>query len=69
MEQVFIFIWMAISVVLFLYWIYTIIEILKNEYTGSNKIIWLAIVFFFFIVGVILYKYIGKSQKIEKKVN
>lgn len=42
-----------------------LIDILKNEFTGYNKIIWLLVVFFFNIIGVLLYLFIGTKQKIK----
>ena len=45
-------------------WVIFLIDILKNEFTGQNKLIWLIIVFFIPVVGLFLYYFIGKSQKI-----
>lgn len=48
----------------FLLWLWALIDVLKNEFTGSNKIIW-----FFAImiplIGPILYLLIGTNQKIK----
>ncbi len=45
----------------------TLVEILKSEFTGNNKIIWFFVVFFIPILGVTFYHYIGKKQKITDK--
>ncbi len=48
-------------------YLYTLIDILKSEFTNSiNKIIWLIAVIFLPILGIILYFFIGKKQKIQK---
>lgn len=44
-----------------------LIDILRNEYTGSNKLIWVLIVLLFPFIGAILYFIIGTRQKIDKK--
>lgn len=46
-------------------WIIALIDIIKSEFTGSNKIIWLLLVFFIPLLGSILYLAIGKGQKIQ----
>ena len=48
-------------------YLYTLIDILKSEFTNSiNKIIWLIAVIFLPILGIILYFFIGRKQKIQK---
>ena len=43
-----------------------LIDILRNEYTGSNKLIWVLVVLLFPFLGPILYFIIGTQQKIKK---
>ncbi len=53
----------------FLFFIPTIIalvDILRNEFTQNNKIIWLLVVLFTNIIGVILYFIIGRKQKLPR---
>ncbi len=42
-----------------------IIDIVRNEFAGNNKLIWVLIVIFFNIVGSILYFLIGRRQRIK----
>ncbi|MFI2741868.1 PLDc N-terminal domain-containing protein [Zhouia sp. PK063] len=42
-----------------------LIDILKNEFSGNNKIVWVLVVIFFSLLGSILYFTIGKNQKIN----
>ena len=44
--------------------ILAIIDILRSEFVGNNKIMWVLIVLFMNIIGSILYFLIGKNQKI-----
>lgn len=49
----------------FILYIYILIDILKHEFTGYNKIIWLLIIIFFPVIGAILYLVLGRSQRIK----
>ncbi|NRD24908.1 PLDc_N domain-containing protein [Winogradskyella litoriviva] len=56
-----------ILVVLFLGILPTIIalvDILKSEFKGNNKIVWILVVLFTNFFGAILYLLIGREQKI-----
>ena len=45
--------------------IIALVDILKNEFTGNNKLIWVLVVLLSWIIGAILYFYIGRNQKIQ----
>jgi hypothetical protein len=49
----------------FAFWIWALVDILKNEFTGSNKLIWLLAVIMVPLIGMILYWFIGREQKIR----
>lgn len=54
---------------LFTMWIFSIVELAKNEYRGDNtRLIWLLVVLLTGPLGVILYFLIGRGQKIENKI-
>ncbi|RXJ79044.1 PLDc N-terminal domain-containing protein [Arcobacter sp. F2176] len=55
-----------VPLIIFVYYIYALIDILKSEFTGNNKLIWLIIYFILPFVGVLLYFLIGRKQKISK---
>jgi hypothetical protein len=42
-----------------------LIDILRNEFTGHNKIIWILLVLFLPLLGSILYFFIGIDQKVR----
>jgi heme/copper-type cytochrome/quinol oxidase subunit 2 len=44
-------------------WLWCIVDILKNEFTGYNKIIWFLVVIILPVLGIILYTFIGQNQK------
>ncbi|MEL4307485.1 PLDc N-terminal domain-containing protein [Joostella sp. CR20] len=43
-----------------------LIDILKNEFSGNNKIVWLLVVLLLNFFGAILYFIIGREQKLKK---
>lgn len=47
-------------------WVIALVDILKNEFSGSNKIIWLIVTTFIPLIGVIAYYFIGTKQRIIK---
>ena len=50
----------------FVLFIWALVDILKNEFTGYNKIIWILLVLFLPALGTILYLLIGRKQKVQK---
>ena len=44
-------------------WIFALIDILRSDFQGNNKLIWVLVVIFLPIIGAILYFAIGKNQK------
>lgn len=56
------------ALVLFILWIWALIDILVNDFKNDiNKVIWLLVVFFFPAFGSILYIFIGLKQKKKKE--
>jgi hypothetical protein len=47
------------------FWIIAIIDILKSRFEGNDKLVWLLVVTFLSVPGIILYRVIGKKQKIK----
>lgn len=49
----------------FIPFIFAFIDILKNEFTGNNKLIWVLVVLLAPVIGSIVYFAIGRKQKIK----
>lgn len=49
--------------------IIALIDILKSEFKGNDKIVWLLVVLFMNLLGALLYFIIGRKQKIDKLQN
>ena len=45
--------------------IIALVDILKSEFTGNNKLIWVLVVLLSWIIGAILYFFIGRNQKLQ----
>jgi len=45
--------------------IIALVDIPKNEFAGNNKLIWVLVVLVSWIIGAILYFFIGRKQKIQ----
>ncbi|MEF3254385.1 MAG: PLD nuclease N-terminal domain-containing protein [Deferribacterales bacterium] len=46
-------------------WFWDLIDILKSDFKGYDKIIWILVIIFFNVIGAILYIFIGRNQKIN----
>ncbi|WP_338149256.1 PLD nuclease N-terminal domain-containing protein [Aequorivita vitellina] len=46
--------------------IVALIDIIQNEFTGSNKLIWVLVVLFLPMFGSIMYFFMGKDQRLKR---
>jgi hypothetical protein len=46
-------------------WVIALIDILRSDFRGNDKVVWVLIVIFFPFFGSILYFIIGRSRKIR----
>jgi hypothetical protein len=56
---------MLLSLALFILVLWSLIDVLRNEFTGNNKIIWLLVIILLPPLGSVLYIFIGREQKIQ----
>ncbi len=60
----FMLLWVIISLIFFIVWIVTLIDIIRSDFTdSSNKIMWLILVILVPFFGALLYMIIGVGQK------
>jgi hypothetical protein len=45
-------------------WIWALVDCLKSDFSGSNKLIWLLLIILLPVLGSILYFLIGRGQRI-----
>ena len=53
-------------VVGFIPWVIALVDILRNDFKGNDKIVWLLAVILIPFVGMIAYFFIGRKQKIKR---
>lgn len=46
-------------------WIVALIDIVKSNFDGNNKLTWVIIVVFLPVLGALLYLLVGRNQKIK----
>jgi len=49
-------------------WLIALVDIIKSDFNGNNKIVWLIIVLLVPLLGAILYFLIGRKQKVDPKL-
>jgi hypothetical protein len=54
-----------IGLIVAVYWIIQIVDCLKSNFSGYNKLIWILVLIFLGPLGAIFYSFIGKDQKIS----
>lgn len=57
---------MLLCVVTIPFWIYCIIDIVRNDFADNNKMIWLLVVVLLYTLGVALYVAIGRKQRVGR---
>jgi len=55
------------GLVIFVVPIIALVDVLRNEFEGNNKIIWVLVILLSWILGAVLYFFIGRNQKLENK--
>lgn len=46
-------------------WVLCLVEIIKSEYPGNNKVVWLVLVILLPLIGMVVYYVVGRGQRIE----
>ena len=60
--------WQIILILTIALPIIALIDILRNDFKENNKLIWILVILFTSLVGVLLYFIYGTKQKISKKI-
>jgi len=57
---------LLISLFLMIFPLIALIDILRSDFEGNNKLIWVIVVVFFNLLGSILYFVMGRKQRLNK---
>tara|TARA_R110001583_G_C5434500_1_gene389196 strand:+ start:73 stop:300 length:228 start_codon:yes stop_codon:yes gene_type:complete len=61
-------IWQTLLILIIALPIIALIDILRNDFKENNKLIWILVILFTSLVGVLLYFIYGTKQKIKKNL-
>jgi hypothetical protein len=56
---------MFVATIFFVVPIVALVDILKSEFEGNNKLIWVLVVLLSWIIGAVIYFIIGRKQKVH----
>ncbi len=56
---------MLINILTLPFWIFAIIDVLRGNFEGNDKVVWLLVVILLYTLGVVLYFFIGRNRKIK----
>ncbi|HWN93965.1 MAG TPA: PLD nuclease N-terminal domain-containing protein [Methylomirabilota bacterium] len=54
---------LVIGAIVFIFWLWMLIDCIKNETDGTQRIIWALVVFFFPCIGSLIYLFARKMQR------
>jgi len=54
-----------VGLVISFMWVIALVDILRSEFQGNDKVVWALVVIFFPFLGSILYFIVGRSRKIR----
>ena len=57
-------IWQIILFVSFFFWLFCVIDVLRNSFNGNDKLVWILVLLFVPILGPFLYFFIGRKKRI-----
>jgi len=63
-----VFLWQTLMILVVILPIIALIDILRNDFKENNKLIWILVILFTNLVGVLLYFIYGTKQKIKRNL-
>ena len=57
-------IWQIILFVSFFFWLFCVIDVLRNSFNSNDKLVWILVLLFVPILGPFLYFFIGRKKRI-----
>ncbi len=57
-------IWQIILFVTLFFWLFCVIDVLRNSFNGNDKLVWILVLLFVPIMGPFLYFFIGRKKRI-----
>lgn len=57
-------IWQIIVFITLVFWVFCIIDVLRNSFNGNDKLIWILVLLFVPFLGPFLYLLIGRKKRL-----
>ncbi|MDP5026731.1 MAG: PLD nuclease N-terminal domain-containing protein [Flavobacterium sp.] len=57
-------IWQVFLVLNIIFWIFCMVDVLRNSFAGNYKFIWILVLLFLPIIGSFLYFFIGRRKRL-----
>ncbi|WP_322550930.1 PLD nuclease N-terminal domain-containing protein [Flavobacterium psychraquaticum] len=61
------FVWQFLMLLTFGLWVFCLIDILKSNFEGNDKLIWTLVILFLPVLGALLYFVIGRKKRLIKE--
>jgi hypothetical protein len=55
----------TVAIIIFVIPLIALIDILRSDFEGNNKLIWVLVVLFLWIIGAVIYFIMGRNQKVS----
>lgn len=56
--------WQVFLFVALFFWLFCVIDVLRNSFNGNDKLVWILVLLFVPILGPFLYFFIGRKKRI-----
>lgn len=67
MPEVIVLLVLCLLLMPFALWIWALVDIVRSKFAGSEKLIWLLVVIFTHMLGVIIYYFVGTRHKLNNR--
>jgi pilus assembly protein TadC len=56
--------WQLFLIIILFFWIFCIVDVLRNSFNGNNKLVWILVLLFLPLLGPFFYFFIGRKKRI-----
>jgi pilus assembly protein TadC len=56
--------WQLFLIIILFFWIFCIVDVLRNSFNGNDKLVWILVLLFVPLLGPFLYFFIGRKKRI-----
>jgi pilus assembly protein TadC len=56
--------WQLFLIIILFFWIFCIVDVLRNLFNGNDKLVWILVLLFVPLLGPFLYFFMGRKKRI-----